>query len=365
MCLHISRLKLLVKQRAKCILRLEHSLAVLAIQGKRPKHLLMKQGLSCAARNTNKRFEVDAIDHFTVILNALNERIDEQISIIEKRRLPELVEPTHPGKDGSQGMLVIEDNNAKEKVPTVVDAKRPPELMETESSLSTQATSAASTEKSASSDTPVLASRLASSAVSTISNAGRAIKRKAIKKSNKRLKQALSSVSATVDVISSAILSQEDGTVDDAGFVTFTSLVATHCALQMIQHSEPMVLDSVAAPDEPRHVFWGNVGKDKEVLKTGRLLSQAATVLICLSWTFVVAFIVSLQDVNDGVLDTPFWLRDMLALLSPLLLLIFNSGLLPVILKAVSRLECPASDSLLEASAFWKMATFTIIQTFL
>ena len=59
------------------------------------------------------------------------------------------------------------------------------------------------------------------------------------------------------------------------------------------------------------------------------------------------------------------WASNLLGLLSPVLLLLFNSGLLPIILKAISRFEFPASDSLLEASAFWKMASFTVIQTFL
>ena len=85
-------------------------------------------------------------------------------------------------------------------------------------------------------------------------------------------------------------------------------------------------------------------------------------------------FIVNLTDVDylnttsprmdEMLLENP-WVGQVLATLSPLLLLIFNSGLLPIVLKAVSRLECPVSDSLLEASAFWKMATFTIIKTFL
>lgn len=368
----------MVKKRAKCILRLEHALAVLAIHGKRPKHLLVRKAASCSVRSTNERFEVDAIDHFTDLLNALNEKIDEQITMIERMQHSGLVESSHSKGDAlpsdsfreCQGISVSEGNlNGDDKTVSFVATDRSREAMEADESLPSATASAISTAKNAFANAPMLASALASSTVSTLSGAGSAIKRKAIKKSNKRLKQALSSVSATVDMISSAILSEEDGTADDAGFVTFTSLVATHCALQMLQHSEPLILDAVAAPDEPRHVFWCNVGKDKEVLKTGRLLSCAATVSICIFWTFVVTFIVNLQDVGYGFLGDddapPAWLQQILALLSPLLLLIFNTGLLPVILKAVSRLECPASGSLLEASAFWKMATFTIVQTFL
>ena len=377
-CLHISRLKLMVKKRAKCILRLENALAVLAIHGKRPRHLLMRKAASCSVRNTNERFEVDAIDHFTEVLKALNEKIDEQITMIETRQHPGLVESSDSKNDvplsdsflECQEILVHDENKkTKYEAATFVAADRSLESMEADEIPTTAKTSVTSIAKSVFVKAPVLASALASNTASTLSGAGRAIKKKAIKKSNKRLKQALSSVSATVDLISSVILSEDDGTADDAGFVTFTSLVATQCALQMLQHSEPLVLDAVAAPDEPRHILWGNVGKDKEVLRTGRLLSCAVTVLICLSWTFVVTFIVNVQHVGDwfkGREDAaPAWLEQMLALLSPLLLLIFNSGLLPVILKAVSRLECPASGSLLEASAFWKMATFTIVQTFL
>ena len=181
-------------------------------------------------------------------------------------------------------------------------------------------------------------------------------------------------VTAASDAVTTALVGEEDGTADDAGFVTFTSLVATHSALQMSQHSEPFVLDTMAVPDEPQHIFWDNVGRNKEVLQTGRLISAGVTIAICLFWTFIVSFIVNLTNVDylktkfprmENTLSENPWIASVLAILSPMLLLIFNSGLLPIVLKAVSRLEFPASDSLLEASAFWKMATFTIIQTFL
>lgn len=180
-------------------------------------------------------------------------------------------------------------------------------------------------------------------------------------------------VKAAVRLASKAVSGKQDGKPDDAGFVTFTSLVAMHGALQMKQHPDLFAMETEIAP-EPTDIFWHAVGTDREVLQTGRWISLAATLGLCLFWTFVVTFIVNLTDTATLVRYFPWsaefvenneGFEEFLDFLSPGLLLLFNSGLLPIILKAVSRLEYPASDSFLEASAFWKMAAFTVIQTFL
>ena len=159
-CLHISRLMLLLKQRAKCVLRLEHELAVLAIHGKRPQKIRMKQSFRRTGRNTSEQIEFDAIDHDTNILNALNERIDEQISMIERRQLSDLVESISSERDAlisdafrePERIVAIVDREAEEKTPTLA-------LMEAESNLSTTTTSASLAKKSSFSDAPMLAAK--------------------------------------------------------------------------------------------------------------------------------------------------------------------------------------------------------------
>jgi len=142
----------------------------------------------------------------------------------------------------------------------------------------------------------------------------------------------------------------------------------------MSQHSEPFVFETEACPDLPINIFWKNVGKDKEVRQTGFLISTAATIALCLFWTIPVSFITNLTSTDfltsrypglEETLEENPGIERILTLISPLLLLVFNSGILPVILKYGTLLfEFPASDALLEASVFWKMAAFTIIQTF-
>ena len=80
----------------------------------------------------------------------------------------------------------------------------------------------------------------------------------------------------------------------NAGFVTFTSLLATQAALQMRHGPDVFAMETEPAPDPP-FIFWSNVDKSKEVLQTGRLLSVALTMTICFFWTFVVTFIVNLM----------------------------------------------------------------------
>ena len=363
-CLHISNLIRLQKKRARCILDLEHSLAQQALLGKRPKHLMLKKAIGTSVFNYQEKFEVDAIDHFTEELRLLNGIIAGQLDEIAKKQRPDLsrslAEPIILGLRSasreSEGLLTaLEQNDTGQEIVNIDSADDP----EASNSKELNGTSTIA-------NTSSLASNLVSNTVSTLSSAGKTVKMKAIKKAKKRARQAHDTVTAAADMLSSALLSEEDGTADDAGFVTFTNLVTTHSALQMSQHSDPFVLEILPAPDEPRYIFWGNVGKNKEVLQTGRYISLAATVAICLCWTFLVSFIVSLQTLDDSTDGVQYAVvHEILAVLSPMILLIFNSGLLPIILKAVSRFECPPSDSLLEASAFWKMATFNIIHTFL
>jgi hypothetical protein len=91
----------------------------------------------------------------------------------------------------------------------------------------------------------------------------------------------------TVTVANSAmnmLTRDEEGNAHDAGFVTFTKLSAVHGALQMVQHEVPFVMDTEPAP-EPKEIFWSNVGKPAKAEFTGRLISLALTVLLCLFWT--------------------------------------------------------------------------------
>ena len=397
-CLHISDLLNLVKKRKKCIGNLEHALAQLKINGTRPRQKLSSKEWKRVTGDTEgirtgRRSKVDAIDLYEEELKDLNEQIDKQRRMIDKKSRPKLMHfkgqsagisaCMHDSSTGSRKHSSggsehdVEENNSSEPEELVTGGKTPdgddalfPDSLGRRQKSKRVAFVSGTKEPSANN----LVRRFASNATSTFETAGSIVKRKAIRLTTKRIKQAQETVSVATEAVSSVLLNEADGTADDAGFVTFTSLVATHCALQMSQHHEPFMLETVAAPDEPHHIFWGNVGKNKEVLHTGYLTATAVTIAICLFWTFIVSFIVNLTDVDylnttfprmDEILLENPWVGQVLAILSPLLLLIFNSGLLPIVLKAVSRLECPASDSLLEASAFWKMATFTIIQTFL
>ena len=391
-CLLLTTLETMVNRREACIGNLEHALAELDIYGKRPRQLFMLKAVSNTVGVTEGKSEVDAIDHYTEELNTLNEQITEQISMVEKKQRPKLGDVRISGSLLTGSALGLHSSSESQRL-TVADIgddgeadtpgklgcpENPIDLKELVSPVETgnsQASDAASLVNDTVCQSPVVAKGLASCIASTVTGAGSVLKRKAIKNTKQGVKEAQDSVKAAGDAVISVLeTNKEDGDADDAGFVTFASLAATHGALQMIQHPEPFVMETETAPDEPRYIFWGNVRKDKEVLQTGRLLSVAVTVVICLSWTFVVTFIVNLTNVDElkaaspsleETLDANPWIARVLSTISPLLLLIFNSGLLPIVLKAVSQLEFPASDSLLEASVFLKMAVFTVIQTFL
>jgi hypothetical protein len=62
----------------------------------------------------------------------------------------------------------------------------------------------------------------------------------------------------------------------------------------------------------------------------------------------------------EKLLEALPWLENALAQLAPLMLLILNTGILPQILKGLSRIELPVSAAALESSAFIKMSMFAV-----
>jgi hypothetical protein len=163
-----------------------------------------------------------------------------------------------------------------------------------------------------------------------------------------------------------------EGAPRPAGFVTFKNRYTTQAALQMLQHpsSTSMLIEEAPTPSE---VFWRNVGLPDKARRTGSLLSFAATSTLCLFWSFPVAFISSLTEVNSLKKNLPRLgemiekspaLEMFFALLAPLLLLGLNEAVLPVTLKWFAQWEGHISSPRLEASLFRKLSAFQIIQTF-
>ena len=169
----------------------------------------------------------------------------------------------------------------------------------------------------------------------------------------------------------SIILRNQDGEPREAGFVTFASIKTTQAALQQIHHEVPFSMEVSEAP-QPEDIFWGNVGKSHKVLQVGKLLSFSLTALLCLVWTVPIALIASMTEVQSLKVLLPFlgawseaWppLDLVLAQVAPLILILVKM-LLPFLLGVFSKMEGPVSASVLEASLFYKLAMFAIIQTF-
>lgn len=213
----------------------------------------------------------------------------------------------------------------------------------------------------------------------------------------------LSTISQNAAAIAPMLLNNGEGAPRQSGFVVFDNLYSTQAALQMLHHPDgklnPLdlfaykicILDFANEPTHwswvsrtatsmlvenaptPKEIFWLNVGLPDSARRTGSLLSLGATCTLCVFWSFPVAFISSLTEVNslkenlprlaDLIEEFPA-LEMFLALVAPLLLLILNESLLPSILKCFSRWQGYISVSRLEASVFRKLSAFAIIQTF-
>jgi Calcium-dependent channel, 7TM region, putative phosphate len=353
----MTNLQPLLRRRKICIRNLEHALAKAESKQNLSQSWYNSQIFFSIFSHLNQKENLNAIDILKEELNMLNKDINDLINIIERKQRPAFMGGKQKGsRTLTQGMNSSSANcsfvdffeDDSENILSRVSEHTP------EASLRCRRT-VDMDQRDASGSRRGLTIMNSPSLMHTKS----AFKQKAVQ----GITQVREKVKVTNEILISFITNEEDGTADDAAFVTFKSLIATYCALQMSQHREPFILETTPAPDNPQHIFWNNVGKPKELLQMGRYLSCGITVVICVFWTGVVTLIVGVANV-DYLKGNP-WLDWIRVLISPLILLLFNSGLLPIILKAVSRLECPASDSLLETSAFWKMTAFTIIQTFL
>jgi calcium permeable stress-gated cation channel len=125
-------------------------------------------------------------------------------------------------------------------------------------------------------------------------------------------------------------------------------------------------VEEAPGPDE---IFWRNVGLPGKAQQTGRLLSLAATVALCLFWTFPISIISSMTEVNSLKENSELlasWidrfpnLEHILALLAPLLLLILQDVVLPEFLEWFAAWEGHVSSSALEAAVFVKYAAFVV-----
>jgi hypothetical protein len=190
-----------------------------------------------------------------------------------------------------------------------------------------------------------------------------------------KMKDAAGTVGGTVlnsaNIALSLMAGSEDGKSSDAGFVTFTSVLAKNQCVQIIHHATPFNFFTLDAP-RPADVYWPNVGKPHKEQQLSYLLAQVATVAICLFWTIPVSFFSSLSEVEslktlipglDTAIEKNPWLSDVLKQLSPLMLVILTA-LLPPILTVFCKKEGHIGSDTLNASLLTKLAIFMIVQIF-
>jgi hypothetical protein len=163
----------------------------------------------------------------------------------------------------------------------------------------------------------------------------------------------------------------QDGRRRDAGFVTFSTLLAKNQCQQIIHHSTPFTFYAMAAP-RPEDIVWDSVGLPHKNQQISHLLAQAATAATCLFWTIPVSFLSSLSEVEslqelipglEKTLEKNEWLARFLANLSPLMLVLLTS-LLPGILTTFCKKEGHIGTAELHSSLLTKLSGFMIIQIF-
>jgi hypothetical protein len=184
----------------------------------------------------------------------------------------------------------------------------------------------------------------------------------------KKAKEVGNIIVATTGAVVPMILTKSEGKSTSAGFVLFSSLYAATSVIQMVHHPKPGAMDVQEAPD-PDDIFWKSVGLEQHILRTGRVVSLAASAVLCFFWSVPMAFISSLTEVHSLKETMPAlgrWIEDhprseaVFEQIAPLLLLFFNTVILPGFLKLFATWEGLISSRMLEASLFVKLGAFMV-----
>mmetsp|Transcript_1346 Transcript_1346/g.2434 ORF Transcript_1346/g.2434 Transcript_1346/m.2434 type:complete len:887 (+) Transcript_1346:264-2924(+) len=327
----ISNLEKKVQERAKVMEKLEHAVNIRNVKGFEPKH-------------GNPLGEtLESIPTFAAELNTLNDEIKVQIEEIENKKMIQDQDVPSDLVEQSEQVSLVDDENTtandnQSQEPSVSSIE---EEVKHHGKLST------------------LTKNITSFRNLTLDT----------------MKGAAGTVGGTIlnsaNMALNLITGSQDGTVRDAGFVTFSSLLVKNQCVQTIHHSTPFTFYTMNAP-RPRDVVWGNVGKSHKEQQLSYLLAQGATIATCLFWTIPVSFLSSLSEVEKlqelipglekALVKNP-WLASLLAQLSPLMLVLLTS-LLPVILTVYCKKEGHIGSDTLHASLLTKLAMFMIVQIF-
>mmetsp|Transcript_22933 Transcript_22933/g.48365 ORF Transcript_22933/g.48365 Transcript_22933/m.48365 type:complete len:993 (-) Transcript_22933:374-3352(-) len=178
-------------------------------------------------------------------------------------------------------------------------------------------------------------------------------------------------IKASTSAIKS-LITGEDGAPRNAAFVSFATLTSTNLARQAVHNEEPWCCVP-KEPPMPHLVNWKNVGKTNESKQIGELISLVLTTALCIFWTVPVTFVASLSNVEKLTEVMPFlkapvekyaWFSGLLALIAPLILVVFLS-LLPHIILFIVKFEGQIEiETMQHPSLYSKLAAFTILQTF-
>ncbi len=129
----------------------------------------------------------------------------------------------------------------------------------------------------------------------------------------------------SVKLATNLIRGSEDGRVRDGGIVTFTTLSAKACCVQMLHHEKPFTF-TVSNVPSPEHIYWQNVGLSHKTQQIGFLVAQLLTAALCLFWTFPVAFVSSLSEIEslkriipslESAIEAYPWIQPLLSQLNP------------------------------------------------
>ena len=160
----------------------------------------------------------------------------------------------------------------------------------------------------------------------------------------------------------------------NSAFIQFNHQVAAHMACQSLSHHVPKQMAPRLIEIDPNDVIWDNMS----IPWWQRYIRTAAVVVIVVAmivlWAIPVAFTSALSQINTAahtytwlswLLQTPAWFRSVLQGVLPAALLGLLLFLLPVILRALIKLEGAQSGMLIELSVQSYYFFFLFVQLFL
>ena len=151
------------------------------------------------------------------------------------------------------------------------------------------------------------------------------------------------------------------------------SMVQISDKMYFYKKTQRLVSPHIRPCPDLRDIIWANLGLTRDSLLIRKVLMVSTVIAITLLWTIIVIFVSSLTQIQniakisqalaDAISSSPAGILILQSIIAPVLLIVLNL-LVPIIFRALGKIQGILSNDGVEKSVFRKYFWFQVYQTF-